>query len=98
MYFFPAYLLKNLRGKKKELTSMRFVSESIALALCFCFICNGIVKKIILDCDHPRSTNLGLLQYCINLGRSLLELTEEDKKEEPTKTKPKKVKNQQQQN
>lgn len=67
---------------KKELTSTRFVHEGIALALCFCFICNGIVKKIILDCDHPRSTNLGLLQYWINLGRSLLELTEEDKKED----------------
>jgi glycosyltransferase involved in cell wall biosynthesis len=61
---------------------MRFVSESIALALCFCFICNGIVKKIILDCDHPQSTNFGLLQYWINLGRSLSELMAEDKKED----------------
>lgn len=45
-------------------------------SLPFILFVGGIVKKIILDCDHPRTAEVGLMYYWINLGKALSELCE----------------------
>ena len=59
----------------------RLCLASLLCTVLALFICKGIVKKIILDCDHPRSTDVGLMYYWINLGKALTEICTHENKE-----------------